>query len=294
MISPFAEPCHIPNSLRKTMSRCVNKYSITGEDTKSYSYGWHAVSSNDTQLTENEMLNAYQYTSEQELETIPFWGHFNYYSGGGYVANLGNSEIEAVERINVLRDNDWIDENTRAVHAEFNVWNANTNLFNMVIILFEYHETGFIRSTYSIDIIELYRYSGPGGLLSLLSEILLTIFVIVKTIAVILNIVKSKEKYLMNTWNIATIFVLGIIYVAFALYIWRSILTASTVEKMMNNRGMNMPNLTRFSINVKYMTKFKRLNNASDVKVFCMSNTILYSIITPTILPVYLLVITLM
>ena len=121
--------------------------------------------------------------------------------------------------------------------AEFNVWNANTNLFNMVIVLFEYQTTGVVTSSSTIDVIELYRYTGAGGVVTLLAEILLFVFVAVKLVFEISNIIKSRGSHLEILANKATLLVLVLYYTALGWYIWRSLVTARTVEEMMNNRG---------------------------------------------------------
>ena len=143
----------------------------------------------------------------------------------------------AEEVVESAKERGWIDEHTRAVFAEFNVWNANTNLFNMVIVLFEYQTTGVVTSSSTIDVIELYRYTGAGGVVHLLAEILLFVFIVVKTVFEVGHIIKSRGSHLKILANKATLLVLVLYYTALGWYIWRSVLTARTVEEMMNNRG---------------------------------------------------------
>ena len=142
-----------------------------------------------------------------------------------------------MEVVESAKENGWIDEHTRAVFAEFNVWNANTNLFNMVIVLFEYQTTGVVTSSSTIDVIELYRYTGAGGVVHLLAEILLFVFIAVKAVFEVGHIIKSRGSHLKILANKATLLVLVLYYTALGWYIWRSVLTARTVEEMMNNRG---------------------------------------------------------
>ena len=88
-------------------------------------------------LPMNAFQSSFIYQSQSELKGQPFWGYLNTYSGGGYVANLGNTIKEAQYIIGKLENATWIDEFTRAVFIEFNCFNMNTNLFNMVVIVLE-------------------------------------------------------------------------------------------------------------------------------------------------------------
>ena len=168
---------------------------------------------------------------------LTYWGQFEVYPGGGYVVNLGDTLQEATERVAAARASNWIDEHTKAIFIEFNVWNANTNLFNLVIIGFEFRTTGVVGISHFIDVILLYRYTGAGGLITLLAEVLLLIFMIVKLVLEVLKIVRQRRQYFHQLGNIAMLFAIGLYLTAFGWYVWRSVLTVRTVEFMMNNRG---------------------------------------------------------
>ena len=215
---------------------CTYEYSSKRKDRASYYPGWSTNSSTqNTDVTAHQ--EAFQYRSQSELKSLYFWGKDEFLSGGGYVLNLGNTLAESEAIVAYAKENTWIDEHTKVVFAEFNVWNANTNLFNLVIIAFEYQTTGVVFTSFTIDVIELYRYTGAGGLVNLLSEIILIIFVIVKTVIEIRHIVKSRGKHLLSLANATVSLVLLLYYMALGWYIWRSVLTVRTVEYMMNNRG---------------------------------------------------------
>ena len=231
-----SDKCKVPSSIRGVSKHCVREFSSKREDQLSYYAGWQC---NSTEAA-TDADEAFQYRTEYDLKTLPYFGKHHLYSGGGYVLNLGNTLVGAEEIVESAKERGWIDEHTRAVFAEFNVWNANTNLFNMVIVLFEYQTTGVVTSSSTIDVIELYRYTGAGGVVHLLAEILLFIFIIVKTVFEVGHIIKSRGSHLKILANKATLLVLVLYYTALGWYIWRSVLTARTVEEMMNNRGKIM------------------------------------------------------
>ena len=74
------------------------------------------------------------------------------------MANLGNEQAPALQLIDDLMQYNWIDRHSRALFVEFNVWNANTNLFNMVILCFELPSEGSFLTTVTIDTVQLYRF----------------------------------------------------------------------------------------------------------------------------------------
>ena len=58
------------------------------------------------------------------------------------MANLGLYLKQALRIADDLQKNNWIDNLTRAVFIEFNVYNANTGLFSMVTLLGEMLPSG--------------------------------------------------------------------------------------------------------------------------------------------------------
>ena len=144
---------------------------------------------------------------------------------------------EAQSVIQNLKESGWLDYNTRALFLEFNVWNPNTNLFNMVTVLVEFTTVGHAISSHAIETVQLYRYKGPGGVVALLVEIACIIFIIVMAILEIRKMVKEGAKYFRSVHNTTQLVIILLFSVALVLYIYRSLWTIWTVEEMMNNRG---------------------------------------------------------
>ena len=71
-----------------------------------------------------------------------YYGYYGSYSGRGYVQSLGSSETRALDILDQLIEFEWLDRYTRAVVLEFNVYNANINLFSLVSVLFEFPSVG--------------------------------------------------------------------------------------------------------------------------------------------------------
>ena len=187
-------------------------------------------------VSTEQINDAFQYQSKSEMKGIYLWGRLSWYPPSGYVANLGNDINQALEMIDALEESKWIDEYTRVIFVEFNVWNANSNLFNMFTLSFEMLPTGAVFHWLALDAINLYRYVGPKGLVNLLAEICLTCFTIVVTVVLCVSLIKGKES-IRSLWVIVTIVCLLLFYLSLGMYVYRSILTSALVEEMMNNKG---------------------------------------------------------
>ena len=115
------------------------------------------------------------YRSSSNLRGFPYWGKFGLYSGGGYVADLGNDLGYAEAAAAALAQDNWIDMNTRAVFFEFSVYNANENLFGTAFVLIEILPSGQIVPSGGVKVFRLYPYAGSLSNLTIASEILLVI-----------------------------------------------------------------------------------------------------------------------
>ena len=64
------------------------------------------------------------YTSSADLESLSLSAGINSYGGGGYIMHLTGFISEVEERLQLLRDNAWIDNRTRGLIVELGVYNA--------------------------------------------------------------------------------------------------------------------------------------------------------------------------
>ena len=220
-------------------SQCTHPYSSDFEDTTSYGPGWED-DVNNTKLSANEFSpldQAFVYASQTQVNGTEFWGKLAVYSGGGYIANLGKTHKSAMSVLEELESAKWVDQYTRAVFLELNVWNPNTNLFSLVVISFEFPSIGGAMMWTNIKTVQLYRYMGPGGLVNLASEILVTLYMVVLTVMTIKEMVKQKCAYWTNGWNVLLVLTLVLFYTSLGTYIMRCLWTIKAVELVLNNPG---------------------------------------------------------
>ena len=186
-----------------------------------------------------DIQSAFLYRAASTASDDSYEGQIETYSGGGYVANLGETLETATEMINNLESQRWIDIYTRALFVEFSVFNPSSSLANAGKILFEYTPDGSILWSVRTDIVQLYRYTGANGVIALVSEIGCAIFVLVITILEIRKIVKQRQAYFASFWNSIQIITLILFFVAVGLYTYRCLWTMWVVEDLMNNPGTN-------------------------------------------------------
>lgn len=132
--------CEIEHHFEGLIKRCRAFSNIINEDRMSYLVGWRGESeqsyvNESLPLSKKGFLNPsaskkdeWNYRSPKELDGLPFIGKLDMYSGGGYVLPLKGSRQDLWTRIEQLRRQDWIDERTRAVIAEFSVYNAQVRI----------------------------------------------------------------------------------------------------------------------------------------------------------------------
>ena len=131
--------CTVPSEMDKYVTKCVAPYSSSDEMTFPYGPG--------SNWTYSENLNA-----------MPFWGKQKTYPGEGYTAILNNSAANATSTLLYLEENNWIDDQTRFVMVEFNVYNTNVNLFVVCRLALEFLPIGGVNTSVSIWTAKLFRY----------------------------------------------------------------------------------------------------------------------------------------
>ena len=225
-------PGNLPHITSKML--CSTSYSIATEEKVSFSPGWDSFSNNTDVVS---IGNSFRYKTSKELNGSTFWGTRHHYSGGGYVANLGNTKLEASTLIANLKKYKWIDDYTAAIFVEFSTYNANTGLFNLVMLVLEFVGGGGVVPQANIDSVQLYRYNGANGVFSLLTEISCLIFITVITAMEIRRLVHEKAHYFSCGWNWIQFITILFFLIAMSMYAIRSVMTQRLITIMMNNRG---------------------------------------------------------
>jgi hypothetical protein len=84
----------------------------------------------------------FTYKTSDDIGGYPYWGIFSTYGGGGYVTELGTTMTDASSTVDTIMNNNWVDNNTRAIFIEVNLYNPNNNLFGICLYVLEFLQTG--------------------------------------------------------------------------------------------------------------------------------------------------------
>eukprot|EP01135_Chromosphaera_perkinsii_P011125 Nk52_evm34s2340 gene=Nk52_evmTU34s2340 len=210
------DTCDVPDTMSPYINRC--RSSLSEGDQEKDPYG-----------------PAGNWTWNDGTNAIPFWGYDEHYSGSGYVVNLDNLQVNATSIVRYLGANNWIDTQTRFVTTEFNVYNANTNLFVVCRFALEFMSAGGVNPSYSIWPAKLFRYRTAFDWVLLFLECVLAIILI--RLAYLQRKVVHKAggffKYIKIFWNVLEVAIIFFGLVSICLYFNRAVvvrLLASEIE----------------------------------------------------------------
>ena len=118
---------------------CYGGYLRLNEDKTSFNKpGWKPV---DSSTNKDELFRlcpkSWRYQSAEDTDTVPKWGQFSFYPGGGFVADLGYENSTGFTVIETLQNNDWHDRRTRAIILEFSSFNPSVNLLCIATYFYE-------------------------------------------------------------------------------------------------------------------------------------------------------------
>ena len=131
-----------------------------------------------------------------------------------------------------LSDSGWLDRYTRAIFSEFAIYNANTNLFCVVTLLFEQLPTGSLTSYPSILTLRLFRYVGGEMYFVLTCEIVYLTFCVFFVFKEIRLFVKKGREHLKNPRSVLEMFVTLLSLSAVGLYFARMKFTNDALRDM--------------------------------------------------------------
>ena len=123
-------------------STCLNDYSSSNEDQRSYQPGWN-INKTD-QLYSPTIIKAFEYQSNKELKTYVTLGNHGEYAGGGYVYEFRGRLSDIRNNLSLLHQLSWIDNQTRAIIIQMTLYNPNVQLFTSVSFLAEFLSVGSI------------------------------------------------------------------------------------------------------------------------------------------------------
>ncbi|CAD5126862.1 DgyrCDS14890 [Dimorphilus gyrociliatus] len=165
----------------------------------------------------------------------------------GFSVSLRQNGDEALQIITNLKKYGWLDRQTR--HVILDVTILNQVIVSQASWSFEFKPVGGIIAKVRSDSLKLYRYTGAGGLATLIFEIL---SVLVWLIFIIRCIYRYKKYFEMP--GVLLLISLVSFTISIVLYIWRTIIGVKSVEEVMNSRTEYVDLSLIFSTHQYFMT----------------------------------------
>ena len=180
------DSCEVHDLMKKTIQTCYGSLTESTKET--------------THLSENK----WNYSSTDD----------------GYVQLLGDTKSEALTTLRNLKDGVWVDRGTRLIDFEFTIYNANINLFCIILIEFHFPITGGLDISANINTLKMIRYVTDWDYFVLALEVVFILYLVYYTVEELMEIRVHKWKYFTSGWNVydIVIIVTGVTGVCCSIY----------------------------------------------------------------------------
>ena len=216
---------------------CYEEYSETNEDKTAYNKpGWKPV---DNSTSHDELLQLcprpWRYQNAEQTDTVPKWGQFSSYHGGGFVADLGYEKDTGFSIIENLQNNNWLDKQTRVVIMEFSVFNPSVNTLAVATYFYEVEASGLKAPSSKADIISLYSSETASYQFYLICMFLFIVLVLSYLGRECYKLCKQRFQYFKSAWSWVEICQVVFSVLAVVMYIIRLHRVTSTVRQLKEN-----------------------------------------------------------
>ena len=192
----LADSCEVQELFQNIVISCFDFYSPTKEEKGSW-IDLRKMNGSSVLCPEN-----WEYNADRRFGGFDSWGRFAVYSGGGYIANLGYNKLTAKRIINDLKENHWVDRQTRAVLVEFSLYNPPSNLLAVMTYYFEVLPSGFAGTFKSYGILPLSATNSLAQTTYLLFVLLFGILLVCFFVVQCIKLCRQKCSYFKSMWNL--------------------------------------------------------------------------------------------
>ena len=225
----LADSCEVQELFQNIVISCFDFYSPTKEEKGSW-IDLRKMNGSSVLCPEN-----WEYNADRRFGGFDSWGRFAVYSGGGYIANLGYNKLTAKRIINDLKENHWVDRQTRAVLVEFSLYNPPSNLLAVMTYYFEVLPSGFAGTFKSYGILPLSATNSLAHSTYLLFVLLFGILLVCFFVVQCIKLCRQKCSYFKSMWNLLDMLQILTASSAMLLQWMRTKVATKTFEKLKNN-----------------------------------------------------------
>ncbi|CAF0973552.1 unnamed protein product, partial [Brachionus calyciflorus] len=278
--------CTTINNFNGSISFCNEDLNLFNEEKSSYGFNWNTYNESfEPEHGMNAIYNAYQYRDSSSLKTIPLFGKYNTYMGGGYVYELRGKVDFLRGNMSLMQQMNWIDRQTRAVIIEFSVYNPSLNMIMVSYILIEVLPSGNLLAMARFDPLNLFNeITSNSYILKLVFDAIYMLFITFFMIKQIVVLWKTGFiKYFKQFWNYIEWLIIIFSWSAFAIFIYRLNEANEVLDFFKKTQGYGYLNLQRINSWNQLLSIFMglcaALGTLKFLKLFRFNNKI-YSIAT--------------
>jgi polycystin 1L2 len=196
------------------------------QDVNSYGFGWSQY--NSSYMPPNgyqSIYKGFQYQNADTLQGSFYEGKFTTYDGSGYVFEMRGQLSYIQGNLTLLKEMNWIDRQTRAIFAEFSVYNPSINLVMVSTILIEFLSSGSILTSAKFDPLNLFGLSSLGGIYALIEYLTVLVFMLFILYFMIIEsrsmLKRGLKEYSSDFWSLIEWSIIISAWISFATYIIR-------------------------------------------------------------------------
>ena len=228
--------------MKTTFQECYEGYSETNEDkTAFYEPGWRFV---DNSTRDEDLFRLcpkpWRYQNAEESDSGSEWGQFSFYRGGGFVADLGYKNHTGFKAVTTLQNNGWLDRQTRAVLAQFSVFNPSVNILGVATYFYEVEASGLKEALVQTDILSLDPTNTASYQFYLICILLYAVSVLLFLGRECFKLYNHRSRYFQSVWNWVEMSQVVFSVLAVVLYIKRQIIVSSTWARLKENSYANI------------------------------------------------------
>ena len=184
MLCPFAARCIID---LVSVPTCVNGYQDGKISISPFGLALRPEGLDEVRYTSE----AWGHQNNDVTGGLSYGGTFATYQGDGFIADFDLNRNISAKIIEELKQNLWIDRQTRAVFLEFTIYNPNVNIFASAILAAEFSQFGGALTSSRIQVFRVYSV-GINGIFTTVCEVLFCLFLLYNMVILIMNSVKTK------------------------------------------------------------------------------------------------------
>ena len=200
--------------------------------------------------------NAWVFTPSSEIEGVPIIGSIGVYGGGGFIANLDVNSMNSMRILQELKENLWLDRQTRAVFVEFTLYSPNSDLFVYVTLIAEFPTATGILHMHQVQVLRAYKLGASTIYLTMVGAFFI-IYLIGYVVVEIRSMRRHRKKYFtfVKTYINLLIIACGLAMCGF--FIMRSVKLEAAMTKIEEDSSQFIP--------------FSRVATLDDTYKYCVA-----------------------